>query len=433
MPKGKRRAKQDKRRPELVPSDDDSLNDNGSVTSSVSEVRSVFEDGGGGGGGGVLGDVESEDNQEQDTFEEKLKEDIDGATQKSAKGRQACLEALAKAFTSRYVYDFILERRVTLTDCIERSLRKGKGDEQGAAAMLAILLGIQLGAGTESEEVFRSLKQVLLHVASDTSATLKARAKCYTALGFCSFIAGADDSIHEVMQALEAAFSASYLKGNGAVPNHSPELTALHSNSISAWSLLLTLLSPQRLQTMVESHLYRLPELLESSDVDVRITAGDAIAIFYEVIRESDDSFEGDDIDELCDKLKQLATDSHKYRAKKERKQQRSSFREILKAVENRETPNTQVKFGREVLELDSWCRKRQYDAFCQILGSGMNLHLRENYLLREIFGLGDPIPANGVAAYKISKLERHMVNMAAFKARTIARSKVRDKRAVVI
>ena len=41
-----------------------------------------------------------------------------------------------------------------------------------------------------------------------------------------------------------------------------------------------------------------------------------------------------DDMDELCFKLRQLATDSHKYRAKKDRKQQRSSFREVLRAVE---------------------------------------------------------------------------------------------------
>jgi len=432
MPKGKRRGKsQDKRRQELVPSDDESVNDNGSVTSSVSEVRSIYEEVGT--GSGVTVEPEVEECLEQDTFEEKLKEDIDGATQKSAKGRQTCLEAIIKAFTSRYAYDFVIERRMTITDCIERSLRKGKGEEQAAAATLAILLGIQLGAGEESDSLFKDLKQALLFVASDASASPKARAKCYTALGFSSFIAGGDDPIYEVMQALEIAFSASYLKGNGAVPNHVPELSALHSSSVSAWSLLLTLLPPRRLLNMVESHLYRLPELLESSDVELRISAGDAIAIFYEIIRELDDNFEGDNIDELCDKLKQLATDSHKYRAKKERKQQRSSFRDVMKAIEDRDSPNVQVKFGREVLELDSWCRKRQYDAFCHILGSGMNLHLRENFLLREIFGLGEPIPTNDVSVHKISKFERHMVNVAAFKARTIARSKVRDKRAVVI
>ncbi len=36
----------------------------------------------------------------------------------------------------------------------------------------------------------------------------------------------------------------------------------------------------------------------------------------------------------LCEMLKKLATDSNKHRAKKDRRQQRSSFRDILRAVE---------------------------------------------------------------------------------------------------
>lgn len=44
--------------------------------------------------------------------------------------------------------------------------------------------------------------------------------------------------------------------------------------------------------------------------------------------------FYGDDMDELMSKLKELATDSNKYRAKKDRRQQRSSFRDIMKTIE---------------------------------------------------------------------------------------------------
>ena len=87
--------------------------------------------------------------------------------------------------------------------------------------------------------------------------------------------------------------------------------------------------------------------LLDSTDVDVRIGAGEAIALIYEGARQYDEDFgfdvssDGgeasptlDQVDELCLKLRQLATDSNKYRAKKDRKQQRSSFRDILRAVE---------------------------------------------------------------------------------------------------
>ena len=91
----------------------------------------------------------------------------------------------------------------------------------------------------------------------------------------------------------------------------------------------------------------------------MRIGAGEAIALIYEGARQFDEDFgfelsteeedtdendgiqerasnsrQSQEMDDLCSKLRQLATDSHKYRAKKDRKQQRSSFRDILRAIE---------------------------------------------------------------------------------------------------
>ncbi|KAK2722749.1 hypothetical protein QYM36_003066 [Artemia franciscana] len=136
----------------------------------------------------------------------------------------------------------------------------------------------------------------------------------------------------------------------------------------------------------------------------------------------------GDLESELCNMLKSLATDSQKFKAKKDRRQQRSSFKDVLRAVEEGDTPDVHIKFGTEVLVLDSWSRKKQYDAICQVLGSGMNLHLAENDFLRDIFDLGPPMLVGGVTT-KVSKSERHAMNMANFKSLSIARQKNRDKR----
>ena len=46
--------------------------------------------------------------------------------------------------------------------------------------------------------------------------------------------------------------------------------------------------------------------------------------------------FEGGDIDELCEFLKKLATESAKRIAKKDRRQQRSTFRDVLRSIEVR-------------------------------------------------------------------------------------------------
>ena len=57
----------------------------------------------------------------------------------------------------------------------------------------------------------------------------------------------------------------------------------------------------------------------------------------------------------------------------------------------------------------------------------------QENDLIRDIFDLGAPIPAGLPAASKMTHFEKHMYNSAAFKARTKARSKQRDKRSAVV
>lgn len=56
-----------------------------------------------------------------------------------------------------------------------------------------------------------------------------------------------------------------------------------------------------------------------------------------------------------------------------------------------------------------------------------------ENEFLRDILQLGPKLAhSNGVPSNKQSKLERHLVNAAAFKARTLSLRKNRDKRSAV-
>lgn len=435
MPKGKRKGKSGstpKLRPDAigVTSDEDSLNDNASVISLASENRSIVEEG-----------DEIDEQTQEEIFEEKLGEAIDGLNQKSAQGRTASLESVAKAFIKKCVPEYVIDRRFTLTDGVERSLKKGRSAEQAAAAQLAPLLCVQLGAGEHSEEVCRELSPTLTVVAHDNSASPLARAKCCWALAMCSFLSGGEmNDIVQLMRSMETIYSASYLKGNGTVPVISAEVAALHAAAISSWSLLLTLMSPGDVymllsdtDTTFSPQLWQLAELLESAHLDVRMAAGEAMALVFEMGRTHSIDFQEAATPQLVERLRELATDSHKYRAKKDRKTQRSSFRDILHYVEDGDPPDIQVRFGQEVLALDSWCRKKQYDAFCQILGSGMNLHLTENDLVREIFELGERISPLNAALHKQTKLERHLMNAAAFKARTISRSKNRDKRSSVM
>ena len=94
---------------------------------------------------------------QEEIFEEKLREAMDLAGQKSAQGRTMALESMCTAFLKKFIPDFVEDRRMTFTDIIERALKKGKNAEQIAAARLAVLLCIQLG----SEDVMKVISKFL--------------------------------------------------------------------------------------------------------------------------------------------------------------------------------------------------------------------------------------------------------------------------------
>ncbi|XP_033647886.1 interferon-related developmental regulator 1-like [Asterias rubens] len=403
----------------------------GSMTSShLSEPDSIIEE-----GFEAADNVRADESDAQELLEDKIKEYIDGTTQKSVNGRQKCLDGLKKCLTQKVLTDFISERKITIADCMERCIKKGKGDEQALAASVGTLLLIQLGAGDDSEGIFNDLRPILKATLSDKTASPKGRASCALFLGLGCFLAAEDyETVQESMDALEEVFRLSYLKGDGTAPSHSPAVSALHCAALSAWTLLLSITPPSRVSKLVDSHLSKLPSLLHSDDVSLRIEAGESIAMLYELAREQNEDFDMENVEELLVSLRGLATDSNKYRAKKDRRQQRSSFRDIIRTIEENDIPHEIIKFGPEILELDGWVKKRQYGAFRESLGSGTNIHLQENLLLRDIFGLGAPIIVSGPGApKKANRIERHHYNSQAFKARTKIRSKQRDKRTAII
>lgn len=68
--------------------------------------------------------------------------------------------------------------------------------------------------------------------------------------------------------------------------------------------------------------------------LDVRMSAGEIIALILESGRSYNEDFLDDYLEELIEAVKNLATDSHKYRAKRDRKTQRAIFRDVLRYLE---------------------------------------------------------------------------------------------------
>ncbi|XP_027378482.1 interferon-related developmental regulator 2 isoform X2 [Bos indicus x Bos taurus] len=233
---------------------------------------------------------------------------------------------------------------------------------------------------------------------------------------------------------LEGVFSRS-CSGRGSSPVVPTSLQGLLCAALQAWALLLTICPSTHIGPILDRQLPRLPQLLSSESVNLRMAAGETIALLFELARDLEEDFVYEDTEALCSELRTLATDSNKYRAKADRRRQRSTFRAVLHFVEGGECEEETIRFGLEVLYVDSWARRRVYAAFKDALGSGMHHHLQNNELLRDIFGLGPVLVLDAAAlkACKISRFEKHLYNAAAFRARTKARSRVRDKRADVL
>jgi len=298
------------------------------------------------------------------------------------------------------------------------------------------LLIIQLGGDSQ---IAQPLSQLLLTTVQNRATALSVREWACNALGTLTFL-NCDDigEIVAIMQQCEQIFAGSYLKGDKSSPTITDETAQLHVAALGAWGLLATLIPSGDFCAYINNanigpSISNLIGLLKSLHVEVRMAAGEIIALILECGRLHDEEFLEEYVSDLIDITSELSKDSQKFRGKKERKAQRASFRDVLRYLEEDISPEIQIRFGKEILLLDTWSINIQYQKLCDIIGPGITKHLAENEFLRDILQLGPKLAqTNGPPVNKQSKLERHLLNAAAFKARTLSLRKNRDKRSVL-
>ncbi|CRL07532.1 CLUMA_CG020497, isoform A [Clunio marinus] len=408
-------------------SDDEYSNDGASVYSYQSDNAAIP-------------DVEEASDNVVEKYEEKLMQAIENASEKSQQTRTQALQVMNEIFMHHSMFDFVDERRVTILDIIEKSLKRGKGQEQAHAARMSALLLIQLQG---DEDVVKSLAPLLQQTALDTSASSDARAKCCLSLALLHFLGGDDvGDLIILCQMFEGIFSGSYLKGDNTPSTANADAGGLHAAALGAWALALTLIPPGDVVSLIQTKqilasFKNLMGLLQSQHLDVRMTAGEAIALLLESGRAHDEEFLDEYITDLIEMTKLLATDSQKFRAKRDRKQQRATFRDVLHYIEEEISPEIAIQVGngltKEQLTLDTWAVHHQYSCICNALGSGMNIHLLDNEFLRDVFQMGIRLDPDQITTKKLSKNEKRAIQAASFKARTISRGKNRDKRSAVV
>lgn len=137
-------------------SDNESVNDVASVTCS----NGSFDDENNGSG---------EDSQTfAEKHEEKLLQSIENATEKSTQIRIQALQNICQIFQHNHIPEFVEDRKVTVADIVEKSLRRGKREEQEWAARLSSLLILQIGGDDSISKILTIQLSTTLQVIFST-------------------------------------------------------------------------------------------------------------------------------------------------------------------------------------------------------------------------------------------------------------------------
>ncbi|CAF1338137.1 unnamed protein product [Adineta steineri] len=382
-----------------------SIDDGVSTCSNISDLTSIYDD-------SEVGFPTSNDTiLSTDILDEKLDIAIEGLRNKDLRTRENSLRTLQTLFSQKYVSELVINRSESLTDQLITCLRKGNESEGKLAAIVTSLFFIQLGE--PNDELFLQFRDIILPILRDESKSSSIRKNYAQAIGIICFIACEDmSSTVELMKTLETIFSRSYLLPDRTTPIINHDLQELHTSALSSWCLLMSTMPNNLAHELIRTYApEKIPGLIESNDGDLRNQAGETIAVLYEIARDINS--------------KKKANESAKYRGKKEKRLQRATFREIYNSFEEGTSPEFDIKFGRETLEITSWTTRLYYNIFSSLLATGMNIHLKENGFLRSVFNLDD-LEIEDIHQSKTNRFERQLANRAAFKVRTQALNKTR-------
>ncbi|KAI6233878.1 hypothetical protein M3Y99_00856900 [Aphelenchoides fujianensis] len=367
----------------------------------------------------VLDDEEFTDDA---TAVDSFVEIIENAMDKTNTTRFRAMDQIIRLFRHAYVPDLAQTHKAALCEIAEKGIRRTH-DEVTRALKLVGVVTLQLGL--DVEDVIDPALNSMCAFFSDESQPEELRATCAEVLGLCAYFGiYRPTKRQECLHHLRQAWSTMKL---------SMAQTHLFSASLLAWALLLERCEADQIEEAINDSQARLCWYLGSNSIDARVSVGEALAVLHELAVDNvDEEFRFANHPQLKAQLEGMAGDSVKYHAKRDKRLQKFTFRQIIDAIFNEGVPSSKVRFNkRETLDVEGCHSKLLYDLLCHMLKGDLNTHLTRNEVLRELFDLGktleeeDALNKNSKAA----KTEQKNVFNATSKERNIRRGKQRDKK----
>ncbi|RCH86987.1 Interferon- developmental regulator 1 [Rhizopus stolonifer] len=361
-------------------------------------------------GDSVLPDVDSS------VLEDDIRHCVDELGEKRASSRESALTNLSKVMRHYYCgsfFDSHSSAQEALLQLLLRLMRKPGTPEEAVLATRVIGL-VFVNAGEQSESEQESLYAMVIPYLKDVikdSTHVELKCQAIDTLATVTFAAASTSS---TKGALDYLYKILISNANNVQPDEAElstqDVLLVLESTLHAYGLLYaSVFGEQRgniddawdeWQSAMPAHL----DLLESKSKDVRVAAGENVALMYECSHvqkkndlleedaqevEENDMSEYEELDDLIDILQRLANESSRRVNKQDRKEQKSAFRDILKSIQTGSRPKEKLKLGRQKFIFRGWAQILELHAFRSILGAGLANHFESNELVQDVFSGG--------------------------------------------
>nr|GME00258.1 interferon-related developmental regulator 1-like [Ipomoea batatas] len=310
---------------------------------------------------------------------------LDALYEKRGATREKALASLIDVFNSNMQHEYVEKKFATLLHQCLNSIKKGSSREIALASHFIGLLALTTGSGSKAQEILEeSITPISEALKSRSDASrISSLLEC---LAIITFIGGEEpEETEKSMQLMWQIIHPKMGPNVSSAKPSSPIITAV----VSAWTFLLTTMNGWTLnpKSWQESISY-FSSLLDKDDRSVRIAAGEALALIFEVgnlekfageAKGSGDgsTYEGSKSRELVHIQGLRSKAGGKGSAKKDLNSQRNTFRDIQEFLEYGYSPETSMKIAGESLDTTTWGELIQLNFLKHFLGGGFVKHMQ--------------------------------------------------------
>ncbi|KAJ1938038.1 Interferon- developmental regulator 1 [Linderina macrospora] len=305
-------------------------------------------------------------------------------------------------------------------DSFKRSVKSSKSERESTLATRAIALWF-INFGADAPEEYADTSE-LLKTTALTHKSASVRVLALSSLGVANFVAGVDyRDAAQLLQFVETNFLGTQAK---------TQPVAMIRQALETYGFLMTVvadgdarLAEQLFESAFSAHI----KALMAESVEVRVTAAQNFALVHEELSENIERFEFMRQEELLATLEMMKRESSKRHGKKGKSMQKSVIRDVLRTIEEGESPNLKLLFKNHAVYFDDWARILRLHAFRASLGGGLPVQFVENPLLHDIFQVNFDTSSAGM--YRAEGRVVVDSNSELAKSRTVTRRKQRDQR----